>query len=349
MRMRHATTVARTTDTEWRASEDARDVEAAPLGDAEPAPLSARDRWRTLVGAGLGWTFDGYETYALVLTLGVSLPQLLPAEDHDRIPFFAGATIALTLFGFGLGGIGGGILADRIGRRRTLLVTVCAYALLTGLSALAWSWWSFAALRLLTGVALGAEWSTGATLVAETWPDRLRSRAVAFMQSGLGVGFFAAALVWFVIGPLGPGSWRWMFVVGVVPALYALAVRRRVPASPAWTAQRRTRVPWRSPPLAARRLGDHGRPCPAPNTLLGSVMSCHDPRLVGSRRSSRSTSRRSRCRWVGAVASGQRSGMVYTTGGVLGYLLVGYLPSYGAEPTAALFFAARSSSRRVFL
>ena len=88
-------------------------------GHAESVTLSARDRWRTLVGAGLGWTFDGYETYALVLTLGVSLPQLLPAEDHDRIPFFAGATIALTLFGFGLGGIGGGILADRFGRRRT--------------------------------------------------------------------------------------------------------------------------------------------------------------------------------------------------------------------------------------
>lgn len=203
-----------------------------PSEDADTATVSPRDRWRTLVGAGLGWTFDGYETYALVLTLGVSLPELLPAADHDRIPFFAGATIALTLFGFGLPGIAGGIVADRFGRRRTLLVTVCAYALLTGLTALAWSWWSFAALRLLTGVALGSEWSTGATLVAETWPDRLRSRAAALMQSGLGVGFFAAALVWFVIGPLGPGSWRWMFVIGAVPALVALAIRRRVPPSP---------------------------------------------------------------------------------------------------------------------
>lgn len=62
-----------------------------PSGYAEPVTLSPRERWRTLVDAGLGWTFDGYETYALVLTLGVSLPELLPAEEHGRIPFFAGA------------------------------------------------------------------------------------------------------------------------------------------------------------------------------------------------------------------------------------------------------------------
>lgn len=311
-----------------------------PSEDADTTTVSPRDRWRTLVGAGLGWTFDGYETYAMVLTLGVSLPDLLPAADHDRIPFFAGATIALTLFGFGLGGIAGGILADRFGRRRTLLVTVGAYALLTGLSALAWSWWSFAVLRLLTGVALGSEWSTGATLVAETWPDRLRSRAVALMQSGLAVGFFAAALVWFVIGPLGPGSWRWMFVIGVVPALVALAIRRRVPPSPSWTAeQARTHsVPRRS--TTRRILAD---PALRRITLVGSAMSLAT--TLG---------------WWGvstfipqyfasvAVPAGWESsraasvsGMVYTAGGVLGYVLVGYLAErWGRRPTAALFFSA---------
>jgi MFS family permease len=107
-----------------------------------------------------------YETYALILTLGVSLPALLPAEDHARLPFYAGATIALTLLGFGIGGILCGVLADRYGRRRSMLVSVCTYAALTGLTALSWNWWSFALLRLLTGAALGSEWSTGATLVA---------------------------------------------------------------------------------------------------------------------------------------------------------------------------------------
>jgi MFS family permease len=349
--MRHASTVARTTDTDAEA-ERRTDVTPRPdaAGDAEPATLSPRERWRTLVGAGLGWTFDGYETYALVLTLGVSLPDLLPAEDHDRIPFYAGATIALTLFGFGLGGIGGGIVADRFGRRRTLLVAVCAYALLTGLTALAWSWWSFAALRLLTGVALGSEWSTGATLVAETWPDRLRSRAVALMQSGLGVGFFVAAVVWFVIGPLGPASWRWMFVVGVVPALVALAVRRRVPASPTWTAQR---AHARTVPAAAPRRSTTRRIMADPGlrriTLVGSVMSLAT--TLG---------------WWGvstfipqyfasvAVPSGWEptraasvSGMVYTAGGVLGYLLVGYLAElWGRSRRPRCSSRPRSFSRR---
>jgi len=68
--------------------------------------------------------------------------------------------------------------------------------------------------------------------VAETWPDRLLSRAAGLMQSGLGVGFSAAALIWFFVGPSGARSWRWMFVIGVLPALFAPWLRRRVPASP---------------------------------------------------------------------------------------------------------------------
>jgi MFS family permease len=309
---------------------------------ADPTALSPQQRRRTLVGAGLGWTFDGYETYALILTLGTALPALLPADDLARVPFFAGATIALTLFGFAVGGILGGLLADRYGRRRTLLTTVCAYAAFTGLTALAWDWWSFAFLRLLTGVALGSEWSTGAALVAEVWPDRLRSRAMSLMQSGIGVGFVAASVVWFVIGPLGPNSWRWMFVVGVIPALFALVVRRRVPPSPAWMAQ-------------------HERTHAGVSTGLGSTIRriLADPRLRRVTLVASLMSLATTVGWWGvstfipqffasvAVPAGWEasrassvSGLVYTLGGVAGFLLVGYLAeAWGRKPTTAVFFA----------
>ncbi len=307
------------------------------------AELTPQERRRTLVGAGLGWTFDGFETYALILTLGASLPALLPGEDPARLPFFAGVTIALTLFGFGVGGIVGGVVADRFGRRRTMMVTVCAYAALTGLSALAWDWWSFVVLRLLTGAALGAEWSTGAALVAETWPDRLRSRAAAVMQSGIAVGLFAAAAAWFVLGPLGPDSWRWMFLIGVVPALVTLVVRRHLPMSPAWVASHRSetaRGSVASPTATVRRiLGD---PALRRITLVTSLMSLATtlgwwgvstfvPQYFASVAVPAG--------WEAARATSV-SGMVYTAGAVVGYLLFGALAEWwGRRPATAVFFA----------
>jgi MFS family permease len=312
------------------------------VSTAEPTSLTPQQRRRTLVGAGLGWSFDGYETYALILTLGTALPALLPADEQARVPFFAGATIALTLFGFAVGGILGGLLADRYGRRPALLVTVCAYAAFTGLTALAWDWWSFALLRLLTGVALGSEWGTGAALVAETWPDRLRARAMSIMQSGIGVGFVAASVVWFVLGPLGPNSWRLMFVVGVVPALVALVIRRRVPPSPAWTAEHeRTHTEAAAGPRSTmRRILQDKRLRRV--TLIASLMSLATtvgwwgvstfiPQYFASVAVPAG--------WVVSRASSV-SGLVYTLGGVAGFMLVGVLAdALGRRLTTAVFFA----------
>src|SRR5262249_49352539 len=151
-----------------------------------------RKQWNALVAANLGWMFDGYETYALLLTLGVALRQLLEPAQYSQIPAYAGAVIALTLLGWGIGGMIGGIVADDIGRKRTMMYAILAYSLMTGLSAFAWSWLSFAVLRLLVGVAIGSEWATGASLTAEMWPDKARGRGAGLMQCGLGIGFFLA-------------------------------------------------------------------------------------------------------------------------------------------------------------
>ncbi len=155
-----------------------------------------RRQWNTLVAANLGWMFDGYETYALLLTVGVALHQLLAPGQYAQIPTYAGAVIALTLLGWGIGGVIGGILADYIGRKRTMMISILAYSLMTGLSAFAWDWVSFAALRLLVGIAIGSEWATGASITAELWPDKARGKGAGLMQCGLGIGFFVASLVW---------------------------------------------------------------------------------------------------------------------------------------------------------
>jgi MFS family permease len=142
--------------------------------------------------------------------------------------------IALTLLGWAVGGLIGGIIADYIGRKRTMLLAILAYSIMTGLSALAWDWVSFAALRFIVGVCIGSEWVTGTSIVAELWPDRNRGKGVGLMQSGFGVGFFLASVAWFFIFPIGPNAWRVMFLLGVVPALLTLWIRKSIPESERW-------------------------------------------------------------------------------------------------------------------
>src|SRR6202043_2731621 len=162
--------------------------------------------------------------------------------EFTRIPTYAGAIIATTLVGWALGGMCAGVLADYIGRKRTMMLAILAYSVMTGLSAFAWDWMSFAVLRFLVGVAIGSEWVTGASIMSEMWPDRARGRGVGLMQCGLGIGFFLASFVWLFINPLGPGAWRYMFLLGILPALLTLWVRRAIPESEPWErvdAQRR--------------------------------------------------------------------------------------------------------------
>jgi MFS family permease len=128
----------------------------------------------------------------------------------------------------------GGVIADYIGRKRTMLFAILAYSIMTGLSAFAWDWWSVAIMRFLVGVCIGSEWVTGTSIVAELWPDRNRGKGVGLMQTGFGVGFFLASVAWYFINPVGPDAWRVMFLLGVVPALLTLWIRRSIPESERW-------------------------------------------------------------------------------------------------------------------
>ena len=193
-----------------------------------------RSQWNTLAASNLGWLFDGFENYALILTAGPALRQLLDPSQYAQIPWYIGLIIGINLLGWGVGGVIGGVLADYIGRKRMMVIAILAYSLMTGLSAFAFSWWSFAALRFVVGIAVGSEWATGSSMMAELWPDRARGKGAGLMQCGLGIGFFIASLVWLFIAPLGPDSWRYMYLLGVVPALLTLWIRRAIPESAIW-------------------------------------------------------------------------------------------------------------------
>lgn len=193
--------------------------------------------WRILAASFMGWIFDGFESFALFLVLPTMLRSLLTPDQLAAGPIWGGIAIGGTLLGWGIGGLVGGIMADYVGRKRMMLWSVFLYAAFTGLTALATGFWTMLALRFLTGVAMGSEWSTGVAMVAETWPERARPKGCGFLQSGFGWGTFLAALVWLVLGtwmPLGGDTWRLMFVVGAIPALFVLYIRRNVNESEKW-------------------------------------------------------------------------------------------------------------------
>jgi MFS family permease len=203
------------------------------------APSQARwSAWIALASAGLAWLFDAMDLQLFTLILFPSVSALIGSTNSGQVAATGGVIIASKLCAWGLGGIVFGIVADRVGRARTMLMTVVLYATFTGLSGLAQTWWQLAMLKAAAGFGMGGEWAAGAALVAETWPERTRARAMQVMQMCFGLGFFAAAALNLFVGPYG---WRWVFAAGVAPAPIILLLRLFVSEPARWVAVRQAR------------------------------------------------------------------------------------------------------------
>lgn len=193
--------------------------------------ISRVDKRNAFTAAFLGWTLDGFETYTAVI-VGHQVVATLVAPNASAL-YFSGI-LAVTLAAWAVGGLLSGVLTDYFGRRRVLMISIVWYAVCAGLTALSPNYGMFILFRFLTGLGIGAEWGPGAALVSEIWKDRTRGRGIAFLQGGFGVGFLLASAVWALLDTSGPNAWRYMFLVGVLPALLVLFIRRYVKDPQLW-------------------------------------------------------------------------------------------------------------------
>jgi MFS family permease len=191
---------------------------------------------RALIAASLGWMLDAFDVslYALVL------PSLMTGLSMDAAT--SGAVQSAMLIAAAVGGVAFGLLADRFGRRPALMLSVLLYSVFTAACGFVESALQLVVFRVLLGLGMGGEWASGAALVSETWPSRHRGKALGLVQSSWAIGVALAAAVNWLVQDVAGLDWRAVFFVGILPALFALWVRRGVDESAAWQRARRAPV-----------------------------------------------------------------------------------------------------------
>lgn len=210
--------------------------ETTGFSSAAPPPFPREDSpwWRrttsaerrTLLAGGLGWMLDSFDValYSLVLA------HLM--RDFGMSEAVGGLLNSFTLVASAIGGFLFGFIADRIGRTRSLMASILIYSVSSGVCGLSNTIAELAVARFILGLGMGGEWSTGAALVAETWPAQHRGKALGMMQSTYAIGeMIAAGLVGFMLPRFG---WRAVFFVGVLPALLVFWIQRSVPEPAIW-------------------------------------------------------------------------------------------------------------------
>jgi MFS family permease len=222
---------------------------------AEPTPRwyegLTRYQWLVLAIASLGWIFDVFEGQIYVASSIEVMGDLLPEATEGHRAFANNAVFGAFLVGGAIGGIAFGVLGDRIGRTRAMVLTILTYSLFTALSVLAQSWWQMAGLRFLVAMGIGGEWAVAGALVAEVVPAPARARSLGIFHASSVIGVYLAVLAGlFVVAPHG---WRWGFALGVLPALLTLWIRCGLREPERWVRSRTAAAA--GGPAAAGRIG----------------------------------------------------------------------------------------------
>jgi len=211
---------------------------AGPANERRPAQR------RALVASGFGWGLDSFDFYLYVY----GLPAILTTFGLTKA---AGGLLATyTLVASALGGIAMGAFSDRIGRKTALMISIAWYAVFTFLSGVAQNYEQLALFRALEGFGFGGEWAVGSVLMSE-WSDAdRRGRNLGFVQGSWALGWLAANIAFqIVVSTVGPNpGWRYLFFLGIVPALFVLYIRRNVADAPAYEAARAVAKPGSSLP-----------------------------------------------------------------------------------------------------
>jgi MFS family permease len=205
------------------------------MSDAKHLRDISGQQWKSGAAAWLGWMFDGLDMHLYTLVAVPFVALLMHLGDGDPAVKEKTAWIqASFLIGWALGGAFFGRIGDRLGRSRALILTILTYAGFTGLSFFAQSWEQLCGCRFLAALGVGGEWAVGAALLAETWPKHWRPWLAAILQTGVNVGVLLASLSVTLLSAVPGYQHRWVFLIGVVPALLTLWIRRAVPETEAW-------------------------------------------------------------------------------------------------------------------
>jgi MFS family permease len=219
-------------------------------GDPTPFPDTINDEpwWRELsryhwfvfAVAAMGWLFDTMDQQLFILARKPAVTALLGILPTDsKTEEYGGYVTTIFIIGWAMGGLIFGVLGDRIGRAKTMILTILLYSLFTGLSALSVGVWDFAFYRFLTGLGVGGEFAVGVSLVAEVMPDRARPHALGLLQASSAIGNMIAATISLILGRMEQAQWiqspwRIMFLVGALPALLAIFVMRKLKEPERW-------------------------------------------------------------------------------------------------------------------
>lgn len=192
-------------------------------------------QWKSATAAWLGWLFDGLDMHLYLLIAAPFVAQLMHvASDKDPIVTRTSGWIqAAFLVGWALGGGFFGRVGDLLGRSRALSLTILTYAVFTGLSFFAQTWWELMIFRFVAALGIGGEWAVGASLLCETWPSRWRPWLAAVLQTAVNVGVLIACLTTYLLANSPP---RYVFLVGILPAVVVFWIRRSVPETEEWVA-----------------------------------------------------------------------------------------------------------------
>src|ERR1043166_3148144 len=202
-------------------------------------------QWKSGIAAWLGWLFDGLDMHLYTLVAAPFVMQLVHAASTSDASVKSKSSWiqAAFLIGWALGGGFFGRIGDKLGRSRALCLTILTYAGFTGLSCVAQTWWQLLIFRFLAALGIGGEWAVGSALLSETWPKHWRPWIAAVLQTGVNIGVLIACVtVWGFADitvrlkhdPSAILNPRYVFLVGIFPALLVYWIRRHVPEPEEW-------------------------------------------------------------------------------------------------------------------
>jgi MFS family permease len=200
--------------------------------------------WFVLIVCCLGWLFDTMDQQLFNLARRPAIIDLLNVSPGDptangRVAEYSGYATMIFMIGWASGGVFFGVLGDRIGRAKTMVMTILFYSIFTGLSVFSTGVWDFSLYRFLTGLGVGGQFAVGVALVAEVMPDRARPFALGWLQALSAVGNMMAAVIGMILGQMEQSgaigsAWRMMFVVGALPALLTIVVFKKLKEPEQW-------------------------------------------------------------------------------------------------------------------